>query len=387
MILTALALLSCLAWLHSARCTWRTLRDLPDLDDDVAAPPRWPTLSLVVPARDEADTIEAALRSRLDDDYPALEVVAVDDRSEDGTGERLDALAAGEPRLAVVHVRELPAGWLGKVHALARGAEHASGQWLLLSDADVHVAPGTLRRAIALAESRGLDLLAVVPRLEGATFALQVALCGFLRGFNQSRRLWKVADPEDPAHVGVGAFNLVRRAALERTQGFAWLRMDVADDVALGLLLKRSGARCAVAHGESRVHVVWYRDLPAMLRGLEKNTFAVLRCSFARAAALAALAVAIELPAWFGLAAREPRWLAPVCALSLAPALAVGVLGARRAGLSAAAALLAPVGTLIQSWVLLRAGFLGWRRGGVRWRGTFYSSRELRAGRRVDALG
>lgn len=384
---TALALLSCAAWLWSARCTWRTLRDLPDLEDDVAPPPRWPRLSLVVPARDEADTIEAALRSRLEDDYPELEVVAVDDRSEDDTLARLEALAATDARMLVEHVHELPAGWLGKVHALARGSARSSGEWLLFSDADVHVAPGTLRRAVALAEARGLDFLAVVPRLEGATFALEVALCGFLRGFNQSRRPWKVSDPADKAHVGVGAFNLVRRAALERTPGFEWLRMDVADDVALGLLLKRSGARCAVAHGESRVHVVWYRDLPSMVRGLEKNTFAVLHCSFARAALLAAAALAIELPAWFGLFAREPRWLAPVCALALAPALAVGVLGARRAGLSGAAALLAPLGTLTQAWVLVRAGWLGWRRGGVRWRGTFYSSRQLRAGRRVDVLG
>jgi cellulose synthase/poly-beta-1,6-N-acetylglucosamine synthase-like glycosyltransferase len=216
-MLAAFALLSCAAWLWSARCTWRTLRDLPDLDDELPEPPRWPSLSLVVPARDEAHTIETALRSRLDDDYPALEVVVVDDRSKDATGALLDALARVEARLAVVHVRELPAGWLGTVHALARGAELARGEWLLFSDADVHVTPGTLRRAVALAEARELDLLAVLPRLEGATFALEIALCGFLRAFNQSRRLWKVADPDDPAHVGVGAFNLVRRSALERT--------------------------------------------------------------------------------------------------------------------------------------------------------------------------
>jgi cellulose synthase/poly-beta-1,6-N-acetylglucosamine synthase-like glycosyltransferase len=386
-IFTVLALVSCAAWLWSARCTWRMLRDLPDLDDPVAEPARWPSLSLVVPARDEADTLAAALSSRLRDDYPELEVVAVDDRSSDGTGPLLERLAHGEARLRVVHVRELPPGWLGKVHALARGAEAARGEWLLFSDADVHVVPGTLRRAVALAQARGWDMLAVLPCLEGGTFALRLGLCGFLRGFNQSRRLWKVADPADPAHVGIGAFNLVRRAALERTAGLEWLRMDVADDVALGLLLKRSGARCGVAHGERRVRVAWYADLPSMLRGLEKNTFAVLHCSLARAWGLAAAALALELPAWLALWTSEPRWLAPLCALALLPALAVGALAARRAGLGVAAALPAPLGTLIQAWVLVRAGWLGTRRGGVSWRGTFYSSAELRAGRRVDALG
>lgn len=387
MIVSALALISCLAWLYSAWCSWRTLRDLPDLDDDVPAPARWPSLSLVVPARDEAETIEAALGSRLADDYPALEVVAVDDRSTDGTAAILSRAAERDPRLCVVSVRALPEGWLGKVHALARGTERARGEWLLFSDADVHVQPGTLRRAVALAEARGLDMLAVVPRLEGTTFALQIALCAFLRGFNQSRRLWKVADRKSGAHVGIGAFNLVRRATLERTEGWAWLRMEVLDDVGLGLLLKRFGAHCGVAHGESRVSVVWYRDLPGMLRGLEKNTFALLDCSFTRAAGLVLALLLLELPAPIALFGAGPGWLAWVCAAALAPALAVGVAGARRAGLSAAAALLVPLGTSIQAWVLLRAAWLGRRRGGVVWRGTFHTSAQLRAGRRVDALG
>jgi glycosyltransferase involved in cell wall biosynthesis len=385
-ILTLLALVSCLVWLHSARCSWRTLRDLPDLDDASPAAERWPSLSLIVPARDEEATIEAALASRLADDYPALEVVAVDDRSRDRTGAILARLAERDARLRVVAVRELPEGWLGKVHALARGCEQARGEWLLFSDADVHVAPGTLRRAVALAQARDWDMLAVVPRLEGATFALQVALCAFLRGFNQSRRLWKVADPASRAYAGIGAFNLVRRAALERTQGWEWLRMEVLDDVGLGLLLKRSGARCGVAHGESRVHVVWYRDLPSMLRGLEKNTFPLLDCSFARAAGMTLVLLAAELPAPIALAIAHPSWLPLACLVSLAPALVVGAASARRAGLSSAAALLAPLGTLILAWTILRAGWLGRRRGGVAWRDTFHGSDQLRAGRRVEPL-
>jgi hypothetical protein len=386
-IFIVLALLSGLAWLCSARCSWRTLRDLPDLDDELPAPARWPSLSLIVPARDEEATIEAALASRLADDYPALEVVAVDDRSRDGTGAILARLAQRDSRLRVVGVRELPVGWLGKVHALARGSAQAGGEWILCSDADVHFAPGTLRRAVALAEARGLDFLAVVPRLEGATFALQVALCAFLRGFNQSRRLWQVADRTSGAHVGIGAFNLVRRTALERTQGWEWLRMEVLDDVGLGLLLKRSGAPCGVAHGETRVRVRWYRDLPELLRGLEKNTFALLDCSFARAAALALVLLALELPAPIALAGAGPAWLSWTCAAALAPALAIGAAAARRAGLSTAAALLAPLGTLILAAVLVRGGWLGLRRGGVLWRGTFHASAQVREGRRVRPLG
>ena len=129
------------------------------------------------------------------------------------------------------------------------------------------------------------------------------------------------------------------------------------------------------------------RDLPAMVRGLEKNTFAVLGCSAPRMFALAALALVLELGAWVGLLLAHPVWLAPVCAAALLPSLVLGAVVARHAGLRATAALLAPLGSLIQVWILVRAGWVGWRRGGVLWRGTFYPSAVLRAGRRVDALG
>ena len=104
-------------------------------------PPSWPALSVVVPARDEARTIEPALASLLAQDYPGLEVVLVDDRSTDGTSAIIDRLAASNPQIAAVHVRELPAGWLGKVHALQRGFERARGDFVLFTDADIHFAP------------------------------------------------------------------------------------------------------------------------------------------------------------------------------------------------------------------------------------------------------
>jgi cellulose synthase/poly-beta-1,6-N-acetylglucosamine synthase-like glycosyltransferase len=174
---------------------------------------RTPPVSIVVAARDEARAIERAMRSLLALDYPGLELVAVDDRSADPTGAILDRLAAANARLKVLHVRELPAGWLGKNHALALGARDATGEILLFTDADVEFAPYSLREAVAVLEDERLDHLALAPRLRlpGAWLAACVAYFG--RQFYVFLRPWRARDPRSGAHIGVGAFNLVRASA------------------------------------------------------------------------------------------------------------------------------------------------------------------------------
>jgi cellulose synthase/poly-beta-1,6-N-acetylglucosamine synthase-like glycosyltransferase len=119
----------------------------------VPAPTTWPRLSVVIPALNEVDTLEAALGTLLAETYPDLEIVLVDDRSTDGTGALVDRLAARDPRITPVHITALPEGWLGKVHALHVGTQHARGDWLLYTDADVHFGQGSLRHAVAVAEA------------------------------------------------------------------------------------------------------------------------------------------------------------------------------------------------------------------------------------------
>src|SRR5262245_58393739 len=111
----------------------------------------WPTVSLIAPARNEERHIEQAVRSLVPIDYPGLEITIVNDRSTDRTGEILSRLATEFPQLNVVHLEELPAGWLGKNHALQLGADRSQGEWLLFTDADVIFEPTALRRAIAYA--------------------------------------------------------------------------------------------------------------------------------------------------------------------------------------------------------------------------------------------
>jgi len=127
---------------------------------------RPPRVSILFSALDEADKLPAALATFLAQDYPDFEVIAVDDRSEDATGSILDAAARENPRLKVVHVASLPAGWLGKPHGLQQAFEHSSGDWLVFTDADVRFEPDVLRKTIALAEEKHWDHLTLLCHAE-----------------------------------------------------------------------------------------------------------------------------------------------------------------------------------------------------------------------------
>lgn len=373
------AALVCLSWLAGALLGARTVRAIPALGDaEFREPPCWPRVSLLVPARDEAATLEAATHARLASDYPSLEIVLVDDRSRDGTGALVDALSAADPRVRGVHVTELPEGWLGKVHALARGLDASSGEWLLLTDADVHMAPGTLRLAVAHALARGLDHLVLLPRIESRGFLLDTLYSAFGRYFAVSQRLWAVEDPRSTASVGVGAFNLVRRDALQRSGGFEELRLEVTDDLALGRRLKASGGRTGVLQGRDHVWLSWYESVSDMARGLEKNAYAIMEYSLVRVVLMCTTVLAVDALPFAALALGAP-WLRVLAAAALLAGAWAAVASARWAGRPALPSLVFPLGSVLLAWVFLRSGVLGALRGGIDWRGTFHASSELRA--------
>lgn len=383
--LIAYAVVGCAWWLWLLIGTIRVARTVPVLARvNPPVPDVWPRLSLVVAACNEADHLEAAVSSLLGQDYPDLEVVLVDDRSTDGTGAIADRVAAADGRLRVLHVGELPDGWLGKVHALDRGAEAARGEWLLFTDADVHFAPGTLRRAVALAVHRGADHVAAIPDIWPANPLVEAVTAMFLRTFPVVTRAWAIEDPGSTAFIGIGAFNLVRRAALERTAGFEWLRLEVGDDMGLGMMLKESGAKSCLVSGTGLIGLYWYRNLGEMARGLEKAYASVGRCSLGRMVAAGLVVAALE---WAPLVMLAPLgvpglWVAGTVMLVLMAAVAV----IQRCSLGqprVATLLLSPVAALVSLVLTVRSGWLGFRRGGVVWRGTLYPSALVRAGRRI----
>ena len=373
---------------YALASTWGTalvVRGVPVLLRDRSPPPgRWPRVSLIVPARNEVETLGPAMRSRLAEGYPALEVVLVDDRSTDGTGALVDAIAAEDSRVRALHLDSLPPGWLGKLHAMSEGLRRATGEWILFSDADVHLAPGTIARAVSLAEAQRLDHLSLLPQLDPATWLVDAALASFTRTGLVLGRVWLVSDPRSKVGGSVGAFGLVRRDALERSPGIEHLRLEVADDLALGQMLKSSGSRSALANGRELVRIHWYRSLAELTRGTEKGAAVFdhrLLPALCWTGALGALELGPFLAAAF---APSPiaRWLGLVGAGLL---LGSTLWMCRFAGQRTLPALLSPLGVVVNAVLLLRAAVVGKIRGGLQWRSTLYSPEELRPGRRVRA--
>ena len=144
-----------------------------------ASPANWPKLSVVIAACNEADTMEAAITTILKQNYPNLEVILVNDRSIDKTGQIIDNFSKVDKRVKTLNISHLPDKWLGKVHALHEASKIVTGEWILYSDADVHFKQGTLRKAIALSISNKLDHLALFPKFFSNSFSQKIVLRAF----------------------------------------------------------------------------------------------------------------------------------------------------------------------------------------------------------------
>jgi hypothetical protein len=357
-------------WLVLAVGAVRGRRLLPWLAPGVATS-RGSRVSAIVPARNEGRALPWSVSALLAQAYADFEVIVVDDRSTDDTPAILSALAA--PRLTAIRVDTLPAGWLGKNHALYLGSRRARGDWLLFTDADVMFHPGCLAAAVAHAESEGLDHLSLSPRTETRGFWEPVLIACFGLLFALVLRPWRAADPRSRAFVGIGAFNLIRRQAYERIGTHRALATAVVDDLELGRLVKRHRLRQALARGERLLSVRWQVGLRGIVVGLEKNGFAAVGYSLPKAVVgCLGLALLMVVPPVAAVVGPGGLWLpAAVVPLVLQAGQALD------AGLPLWAAALQPLGGVVLIVALLRSAALTLRRGGVQWRGTVYPVREL----------
>lgn len=376
-----LALLTLAGWLWLTVELWRGDRQVLRLERTEPAAGELPGISLVVAARNEAQHLPVALASWLALDYPDLEIIVVDDRSKDATPSILAHWEAHDTRLRVLRVEALPAGWLGKTHALEQGRRAATRPWILFTDADVEFAPDTLRRAIALCRTQRLDHLALAPNVRARTPMLRVMLLHFTLSFSLAVRPHRVGRAGDPAAVGVGAFNLVRADRLAQAGGLAPVRLCPDDDVQLGRRLKHCGARQGFGLAGTGLSLDWYPSAPAMLRGLEKGSFAFLDYSLARVGLASFGIVLAELwPPLATLLLSGPARLGNVAVVVLLTGLCVAT--ARQLRIHPAFALSWPLGAVLILATLWHSALRILRRGGLVWRDTFYPLAELRAARR-----
>jgi GT2 family glycosyltransferase len=340
-------------------------------------PEGMPSLTVIVPARNEAADIEENLRSLIGQDYGPLQIIAVDDRSTDDTGALMDALAQQHPeRLRILHVTELPENWLGKTHAMAMAASQSTSEWLLFTDGDTVFRADSLRRSLMYAVSSGGDHLVTVPttiikRWDEGT------LLGFFQIFGLwAARPWKIADARARLDaIGVGAFNMIRRSAYEQLGGFEALRMEIVEDIGLGRRVKRLGLAQRIAFGRGLVRIHWAPGASGLVKVMTKNIFASFRFSISLTLTGCVWLIVFCIVPVFGLALPGMRLPAVLTLLAI---VVVYRLYGRVSGISTWQALLSPVAAMMFTYALLRSMMITLWQGGVVWRETFYPLDELR---------
>ena len=348
----------------------------------VAIPPgerdTLPLLSVLVPACNEVATLERAMQSLLAMDYPRLEIIAVNDRSTDGTGDLLERLAAANPRLRVKHVVALPAGWLGKNHALHIASQEASGEWLLFTDADVVYTPDALMRAVSYVRRAGADHLVVSPRIETCNFWERLFVSYFSLMLSLRSRIWDVADPRSSAYFGFGAFNMVRTSAYRAFGGHEALAMEVADDTKLGKVVKRNGYRTELVDGSDLLSVRWVIGFRGVMQCLTKNAYAGFDFNMPRLLmGVFGLLLTAVYPVAMLILLAPCRWLAVGALLGMVS----GAAAMRR--ISSAGFLYGltyPLAALMLGYIILHSAWLACTRQGIVWRGTLYPLDELKKG-------
>jgi hypothetical protein len=337
-------------------------------------------VSVLIPARDEEATIESAVHAALENDPPVHEVVVCDDNSTDDTPAILDRLRAAHPRLRVVSAPPLPAGWVGKPHACQVLSEHATGDVLVFVDADTMLAREGIVRVLDLFSRYRADAVSALPRQVMGSFAERLLLPLLSLTYTSWLPLFLVWWSRNPRFLAAnGQVLALSREALDAVGGFAAVRAEVVDDVALCRHAKKAGLRVVFADGRDLASCRMYGSAAEIWRGFSKNI-----CEGLGGSALAVLAVL-----GLYLSAFVVPYLALLAALGGASSLLLpGIAGvganltlrgalAIRFGHSVGSVLLHPLAVVVLAAIAVNS--IWWTRGdAIRWRGRVYPGRPRR---------
>jgi glycosyltransferase involved in cell wall biosynthesis len=353
----------------------RTIKFLKDVPRLVSINP--PRVSVIIAARNEEQEIEAALQSVLTQNYENLEVLVVNDRSTDSTGQILEQMTKRYPNLHVVTITELPTNWLGKNHALHTGARQATGQLLLFTDADVVLHRDAVSKAVHYLLDERLDHLTCLPTQASLSLPLRIFIATFGYFFSLNVRPWRVKRP-NRWHIGIGAFQLLRADFYQRIGGHMPIALRPDDDLKLGKLIKQNGGRQEMLWGNSVMSVAWYHSVRELVAGLMKNSFAAVGYSLGLVLLSTVLLLTFYLFPFVAifLTSGSTRWLYIGALVVL-----LGQVGdsIRFLGLPRWYAVGFPLATLLFLYILWKATLKTLLSGGIEWRGTRYSLKELRS--------
>lgn len=335
-----------------------------------------PKISIIFSARNEAPQVRTALKSMLAQNYPDFEVIAVNDRSTDETLKIMREFEKN-PRLKIINLEHLPEGWLGKNHALFKAYGRSSGDWFLFTDADVHFSPEALKTAMFYAQEKNLDHLVVFPKLIALTVIETIFTSAFFMAFYRRYRPWTVSNPKSKKNfIGVGAFNFTERLVYEKAGGHEKLALDVIDDMHLGRNLKKVGARQEAVYGPELVKVRWVQGWRGVLKSLEKNAFAGFDYSWPLVALGTLAGICLDVLPFAGIF--FDGIIFTFSALTIACIFACYAACTKVHPESIISFPSHPAGTLLTLFVIWRSVLGILKRGGVRWRDTFYPIETLR---------
>lgn len=350
-----------------------TLDDVPPLQQENV-----PKVSVIIPACNEAETIEPALKSILAMDYSDLEVIAVNDRSVDRTGAVLEQMQKKYPGLQIYAISELPEGWLGKNHALQYGAERARGEYLLFTDADIIMEKSSLARAMRHMLENGLDHMSMFFKSIAPGGLLNALILDAGGGLMLWLKPWKAKDPKSKRYMGVGAFNLVKSDVYKAIDGHRTIAMHPIDDVMLGKVIKDSSFSQDCLLGHNFIQVEWYATVREFISGLMKNTFAFYNYKMVNVL--------------FGVLAVVIINILPVLAFFFTSGITRGLFGAAvmvrilsfangfsNTGINPWYSVWALVTSYVYIYIALKAAITTTINRGIVWRGTYYSLDELKS--------
>lgn len=298
LIITTLTGLVALIWTTRHYLIWRSKREEMTLTERYAGPPdQTPLISVMLPAKDEAENIGPCLESILQQDYPQFEVIVCNDRSDDATGEIAERIASSDDRVRVIHIKDLPAGWCGKNNAMQTGIATAGAEWICMIDADCkQTSHRTLSVAMQYARDTQADLLSILPNQELHGFWEQVVqpVCSGVM------MIWflpeKVNNPDKPNAYANGAFMLMKRSTYEAIGTHEAVKNKVNEDMHMARLTKEAGLNLQVVRGSGLYTVRMYSGLRGILRGWSRIFYGTFETRKRLIASLAMLTVMGFLP-------------------------------------------------------------------------------------------
>ena len=356
----------------------RSVKALRDVSPETVLNPQ--RVSIIVAARNEQRNIRAAITSLLSLSYPNYELIVVNDRSEDDTGKILAELSTGTSHLKIIHIEVLPPGWLGKNHALWAGSHVSTGELFLFTDADIIMESTVLSRAVNFINMNRLDHLAATPSMKMPNTFLGMFGAAFIVIFSLFARPWKARDTKSRFHIGIGAFNLVSAHAYRKVGGHETIRLRPDDDIKLGKIIKSAGFRQDAAYAPEFLAVEWYSSIGEVIKGLEKNAFS--GADYNIPLVLAGVIFHILCSVWPFVAVFILSGWTQIIYITTALLIMLTVADCARFHHSRSwYAVGYPLSAALFVYILLRTMLLNILQGGIRWRGTFYPLKELKANR------